>query len=124
MPFLALGSGYVVMHSLAVTQLVKSVTFRKCEKCKRVLYKVKYKMVMCVFVVENLLGTDLPVSLDLSELVGKVWPSVRNGCFKISLKISVMMCSGQITGSLLKMEVIYSEMYTDSNQQKNNYFYK
>lgn len=81
-------------------------------------------MVMCVFMVENLLGTDLPVSLDLSELVGEVWPSVRNGCFKISLKISVMMCCGQITGSLLKMEVIYSEMYTDSNQQKNNYFYK
>lgn len=52
-------------------------------------------------------------------------PSVRNGCFKLSLKIPrVVMCYGQITGSLLKMEVVCSEMYTDSNRRKNNYFYK
>ena len=68
MPFPTFGLGYVVRHSLTATRLVKSVTFHKREKCDRVLYKVKYKMVMCVFVVENLLGTDLSVSLDLSEL--------------------------------------------------------
>lgn len=32
MPFLTFGSGDVVRLSLAATQLVKSVTFQKCEK--------------------------------------------------------------------------------------------
>jgi len=48
MPFLIFGSGYMVRHSLTTTLLVKSVAFLKCDKCERVLYKVKYKMVMCV----------------------------------------------------------------------------
>lgn len=66
MPFLTFDLGYVVR--LTTTHLVKSVTFHKREQYDMVLYKVKYKMVMCVFMVENLLGTDLSVSLDLSEL--------------------------------------------------------
>lgn len=32
-----------------------------------------------------------------------------------------MMCYAQITGSLLKVEVVCNEMYSDSNQRKNNY---
>lgn len=36
--------------------LVKSATFPKCERCDRILYKGKYKMVMCVIVVGNLWG--------------------------------------------------------------------
>lgn len=32
MPFLTFGLGYVARHSLVATQLVKPVTFRKCEK--------------------------------------------------------------------------------------------
>lgn len=86
MPCLTFDWGYVVMRPLTATQLVNSATFHKCEDCDRALYKAEYKMVMCVFTVENLLGTDLSVSSDLSEPT--VWPSVRDGCFKISLKIS------------------------------------
>lgn len=68
MPFLTFGSGYAVRHSLTAAQLVKPVTFHKGEKCDWVLYKVKYKMVMSVFMGENLLETGLSVSLDLSDL--------------------------------------------------------
>lgn len=68
MPCITFGFGYVVKHSLTAIQLVKSVIFHKCEKCGRLFYKVKYKMVMSVFMVENLLGTDIPVSLDLGKL--------------------------------------------------------
>lgn len=68
MPFLTFGSGDVVRLSLAATQLVKSVTFQKCEKRYRVLYKAKYKMATCVLVTEILPGAHLSVSLDLSDL--------------------------------------------------------
>lgn len=68
MPFPTFDSGSVVMHPRTATQLVNSVTFPKCGKRDRVLYKAKYKVVMCVSTVENLLGTDLSVSLRLSEL--------------------------------------------------------
>lgn len=68
MPFLTFGSGDVVRLSLAATQLVKSVTFRKCEKRYRGLYEAKYKMVMGVLVTEILPGAHLSVSLDLSDL--------------------------------------------------------
>lgn len=68
MSFRTFGSGDVVRLSLAATQLVKSATFQKREKRYRVLYKAKYKMVMCVLVTEILPGTHFPVSLDLSDL--------------------------------------------------------
>lgn len=94
MPFPALGWGYVVRHSLTATLLVKSVTFPKCEKCNRVLYKVKYKMVVCVTVVGNLWGQIFLCRWIWGNChqAGKVWSSVRNGCFKISLKTSELWC--------------------------------
>lgn len=68
MPHITFDFGYVVRDSLTASQLVKSVTFHKCGKCGRLLYEVKYKMEICVRMVENLLGKDLSVSLDLGKL--------------------------------------------------------
>lgn len=68
MPHITFDFGYVVRHSLTATQLVKSVTFHKCEKCCRLLYEVKYRMEICALMVENLLVKDLSMSLDLGKL--------------------------------------------------------
>lgn len=68
MAFPALGWGYVVRHSLAATLLVKSATFPKCKKCDRVLYNVKYRMVMLCEHGREFMRTDLSVLLDLRKL--------------------------------------------------------
>lgn len=81
MPHITFDFGHVVRHSLSATQLVKSATFHKCEKCSRLLYEVKYKMVMCVLMVENLLGKDISVSLDLGKLTS------GSGCLALSEKL-------------------------------------
>lgn len=94
MAFPTPGWGYVARHSLTATLLVKSATFPKCEKCDMILYKVQYKMVMCVTVVGNLWRQIFLCCWIWGNChqAGKVWPSVRNGYFKTSLKISELWC--------------------------------